>query len=504
MANTSKPNHILPASLRVRLWDRRQLLERLGLWSSIAASWPLLKGCDEREAIDFLEASQPPNPRNSPINTTVVVMMENRSFDHVFASYGIDDARRRNDLLTVPADWQLPGPQGQIYLPTPATRPCLLDPPHGWDDSRLQLNGGANDGFALNYFDRWQLEQILADVIAYQRRSDLPFSYDLADAYTVFDHWFSSVLGPTLPNRYYLHSGTADGHKSNLESIFSERGLTWKTLYHQLDEAGITWKYYFTDLPLVILFSGLHDRWNENIFPIDAYFTDAAAGRLPPVAIVDPGFTLNDDHPPHHPRLGQIFLSEVYDALATSPQWNECLFLLTYDEHGGFFDHVAPPQMDDDHGDEGFNQLGFRVPAIAAGPYVRRHAVVSEIFEHSAVSKWLAWRYGLEPLTTRARATGDLNLALDLERMNKRQPAAAVRFAPVKPPNDFGPHCKTGNDDLLIEQVAAKHRRRTPHHHDLELIFDSGRVTLPAHLDLRKRVPEFERMLAVRAYKRQF
>ena len=143
---------------------------------------------------------------------------------------------------------------------------------------------------------------------------------------------------------------------------------------------------------------------------------------------IDPGFTFNDDHPPHHPGLGQELIRRVYEALASSPQWGRCLFLVTYDEHGGFFDHVPPPTTDDDFAADGFDQLGFRVPSIAIGPYVRP-GVDSTVFDHTSWIKYVCERFGLTPWTKRIAAANSLGAVLDTDRM-----AVADATDPVEVP----------------------------------------------------------------------
>ena len=143
----------------------------------------------------------------------------------------------------------------------------------------------------------------------------------------------------------------------------------------------------------------------------DQFFTDAAAGTLPSFVLIDPDFETNDDHPSHDVSLGQAMIASVYNALAQSPQWSRCLFVLTYDEHGGFFDHVAPPTCND--ADPDYQRLGFRVPAIVAGPTVRRGAVNSTLFEHSSVAATLGTRYGMPELSPRMAMANDLSSCID-------------------------------------------------------------------------------------------
>jgi phospholipase C len=154
------------------------------------------------------------------------------------------------------------------------------------------------------------------------------------------------------------------------------------------------------------------------------FMADALAGRLPPVCYIDPGFGAggNDDHPPHHPIDGQELISAVYTALAMSPQWKHLVaFVVTYDEHGGFFDHVNPPTTTDDtlqtFGVDGFQQLGFRVPAMVIGPYIKPGYVSSVTYEHTSALKHLQNAFGFEPLTARMGAATDLSDCIDMDRL---------------------------------------------------------------------------------------
>lgn len=479
-----------------RLWERRELLQRLGLWSTTAAAWPLLGGCGDAEVERFLADTRPPNPQQLPIETTVVVMMENRSFDHYFAALHLEEGR--SDVLAMAADTALPGPDGAVYNPFRLGKSCLLDPPHGWTSSHRQFAEGANDGFAHEYFRSWGLPDIAGDVIGYHNREDLPLLYNLADEFALCQRWFCSVMGPTWPNRLYLHSATANGNKSNLDDWIAGGGLHWRTIYDQLSEAGISWKYYYSDLPFLVLWDGFVERYADRIVPIDEYISDAARGTLPALAMVDPGFLTNDDHPPHHVRLGQIFLSQIYHSLATSPQWDESMFIVTYDEHGGFYDHVPPPQMDDDRGDEGFAQLGFRVPGVIAGPWVRRGSVIDEVFDHASLARWLQYRYGIDPLNTRASVTGNPAVALDLPRINRRDPRPAPLFEPVSYPTDLGPHCYY---ELFTEGERVS-LARTTRMEDIEEAFDVHRWPLPPHMDLRANAARYERLFVERELNR--
>jgi phospholipase C len=152
--------------------------------------------------------------------------------------------------------------------------------------------------------------------------------------------------------------------------------------------------------------------------------------------IVDPNFGLlpggaggNDDHPSHDITLGQVFLSSIHQALASSPQWERCLLIITYDEHGGFYDHISPPTMPDPN--PGFDQLGFRVPSIIAGPFVRRGCVDGTLYDHVSPIATATRRFGLPPINPRVTATNDVSWAINPEYLRDPQPPAQIPILSV-------------------------------------------------------------------------
>jgi phospholipase C len=237
-------------------------------------------------------------------------------------------------------------------------------------------------------------------------------TYALADASAICQRWFCSVLGPTWPNRFYLHAASSRGQKSNLP-VF---GLT--TIWDRLADAGVEGTNYYHDVAWA---TGGFGKLS-GLASISRFFEDAMAGNLPPFALLDPAFFgggANDDHPDHDIRLGQALIGSVVSALAQSPQWNKCLFVLTYDEHGGFYDHVPPPAAAPGAEPEAdFQELGFRVPSIVIGPHVRRGCAIDQVLEHSSVLSTAAARYGLEPLNARASMSADLSVCIDPRRLD--------------------------------------------------------------------------------------
>jgi len=360
-------------------------------------------------------------PGAATIDTIVVLMMENRSFDHYLGALRLAEGRTDVDGLDV--GMSNPSSSGGEVVVSEAAVDCVADPGHSWAASRDQFNEGANDGFVRDYESHAPPEQ-LAEVMVYQTRAHLPITYALADAYTVCDAYFASVMGPTWPNRFYGHAATSDGQTNN--DFPSNGAFTFTTVWNKLEEAGVPWRYYYTDVPFIGLLAG-HMR-DDTAALLEDFFVDAERGDLPPVVWIDPGFSFNDDHPPHHPGLGQELIAAIYAALARSPHWGRCLFVVTYDEHGGFHDHVAPPTTEDDFAEDGFDQMGFRVPTLLVGPYVRP-GVEHTTFDHTSWIKFLCERFGIDPWNARLRAANSIGVALDADRM-----AAADAAEPVSLP----------------------------------------------------------------------
>ena len=192
--------------------------------------------------------------------------------------------------------------------------------------------------------------------------------------FTTADRWFSSLLGPTFPNRQYLYAAQSGGQKGDPGPL--KPGIfPLPTIWDNLRRAKVPIGYYHTDLPILALWGA---RFFDVVHPLESYFEDAAAGKLANVVMVDPGFQIaqrTDDHPVGDIRTGQRWIRAIFQAFAESPQWERGLFVLVYDEWGGFFDHVDPPVVADDRRTSNdltnFGQLGFRVPAIVASPYAR-------------------------------------------------------------------------------------------------------------------------------------
>jgi phospholipase C len=416
---------------------RRDALKSIGTLAGAGAASRLLAGCgdDRRPGAGGPDAggtgADAGTPDAAPVQgltTYVVVMMENRSYDHYLGARKLIEGLPGDGLT---ADMFNPDVDGTVVPIYRETDHCVADPPHGWEQSRNQMDGGANDGFLRAYRAAHEGQKLLPYVMGYFGREDIPLTWALADHYASSDRWFSSVLGPTFPNRFYLHSAQSGGRMDN-RLVAAD----WPSFPRQLTDAGVPWTYYYSDLPFLGLFADLADvsPTNFKTFPGD-FMADAAAGTLPPVTYIDAIFIQafgNDDHPPRHPIRGQAFLASIYAALAASPQWNNTLLLNTYDEHGGFFDHVPPPKAADDRAAEGFDQLGFRVPMVAAGPYVKQGHLSSVVRDHSSVIKHLCGVFDLEPPTARAAAAADLSEIIDQQRLAALDPAPPAEVPAIE------------------------------------------------------------------------
>lgn len=423
--------------------NRRDAIKALGTALGAASASKLLAACGDNAGAGA----------EVGITHYVFMMMENRSYDHYFGARALIEGRGGDGLTADMANPDLDGNPVGIFEGDPMMLCVQADPPHGWNASRTQLGGGANDGFVIAHQEKHGAGPI--DPMAYLTRPQLPVSYALADAYTSCDRWFCSVLGPTLPNRMYWHAATSNGAQANDEVLGGAfKGVT--SIYHRLEAAGIDWAYYYGDIPVLAFVEGI-DK-DGKLRRYTDFMIDAANGDLPPVTYIDPAFSYNDDHPPHHPLLGQQLIASVYQALATSPLWNNVLLVITYDENGGFFDHVAPPTVPDDNAALGFDQLGFRVPALVAGPYVKSEYVSSVEYDHTSALKHLESQLGLEPLTARDAAAADLTDCIDLERLAAGEPRPPIELPPVD----------INVDDVPDDCIGGGLERRHGHHDILE------------------------------------
>jgi len=388
-----------------------------------------------------------------PIDTILVIMMENRSFDHYFQGLG------RADIEVAPAGFTNPDKDGKPVAPHEDTLYCFLDTAHGWKKSHDQWNGGKNDGFVVT---NEQTDKSLpphgtidmlsgARAMAYYSPAALPLMAYLADEWSIGDHYHASVMGPTWPNRMYLYAATSFGRATNaFPDVKVER-----TLFDYLELRGVRWKIYAPTTPsAAILPVALLKYREEHLASGDDFFADAAAGRLPGVAFVDPRLDTNhltddSEHPPAIMQRGQTWIAQVIAAIGKSPQWSRSALFLTYDEHGGLFDHVPPPsacppdalepilEAGDPPGR--FDRLGFRVPFAVVSPYARKRFVGHHVYDHTTIVRFIEARFTIPALTAR-----DANAEAPWEMFDFTAPARAVGTLPsVTIDPDKAAACKT-------------------------------------------------------------
>jgi phospholipase C len=333
-----------------------------------------------------------PDKKKSPIKHLIISCQENRSFDHYFGYAAQVQAKG----FGPPPGYTQPDTTGGHHAPFEFTTLSTNDPPHGWNGVHKQYDAGKMDGFYTTGGN---------DAMGYYTRRELPFYYSLFGNSGLCANYFCSVLGPTWPNRFYLMSGTSGGITTNGRwgyGIFDSSG--WPIILDLLDEFDVSWKIYnigSDDVP-----SGDSDnvavfwsRWAfdpRTIATKDDYLADCENDELPEVSWVIPSFSMGfDEHPPADISVGMGFQQEIITALRQSDAWKRSAFLLTYDEHGGFFDHVSPPQVD-------AYGLGIRVPLWVISPYARRGPVLSrKPAEHASTLKLIERLHGLPTLASR-------------------------------------------------------------------------------------------------------
>jgi phospholipase C len=380
-----------------------------------------------------------PRPTDAPFDTVVVLMMENRSFDHLLGWVPGADGRQ--------SGLQFPDRNATLqttHALAPDFQGCAFhDPRHDWKSVATQFNGGKCDG--------WLQTQAAGDTfpIGYYTAADLPVMGALARGHTVCDRYHCSVLGPTGPNRMYAWSATTD--YLEFDGILSGEGTrpsnVQLAIFDRLRDAGVSGGYYAGKEPQSNAYAS--KKYDTLTRPRAEFFAAAAAGTLPHVTFVDPDLdtvaeftgTANDYHPYGDIRTGEALIGDVYRALARSPQWDRMVFVLTFDEHGGFYDHVVPPAVADNTVLPGpgpdLKRLGFRVPCIVGGPFAPAGVAHAGPFDHCSILRMIEWRWSLQPMT--ARDAGARNLAEALDFSARTRPVGLPDLSAFSPGTCPGP-----------------------------------------------------------------
>lgn len=413
------------------------------------------------------------------IKNWVVVMFENRSFDsllghlpHIDAEDGI---RGRSIELPYPGGIVTVGPTAQFNDPIP-------DPGEGYPNVNVQIYGRylpesnagkapylalpdkqvapfnaprpgdqpTMDGFALDYYynSLWQKGRTLTDkemqsIGGVFTPETAPVINQLASEYAVFTNWHADVPTCTFPNRSFFHAGTSLGKVDN-EIVYN---WAWSqdqpNLFDRLTENNVDWKCYFDESQVVpfeaINLGGAHHRslWKDHSHHMPSFWTDCAQGTLPQYSWVEPAGMfgeLNDYHPPTDIRAAESLLAKIYNAVRMSPQWEETALVIMFDEHGGTFDHVAPPAAiapDGSIGQEGFtfDRYGIRVPTIVISAHTKKGTVIRDVHANTSMTRTLRETLGLGDAFT-AR---DANASIIDAAFNRSEPRKDIHQLTVLP-----------------------------------------------------------------------
>ena len=380
----------------------------------------------------------------TPIQHVVVLMQENRSFDSYFGRIhfeGQPHAAPEPPGASNPDPTNPGGPPIRVFHKTHYCEVADLN--HSWNGTHAEIDGGAMDGFtAANVVAQ---DPTGSRAMGYYDEADFPFYYALYNTFAMGDRYFASAPTQTFPNRLYLLAGTSFGHiRNDLPGSPSE--FSQRSIFNELDENHVTWKIYAAQVAFAMVFAYVRDH-ADHIAPYSQFAIDAAAGALPQVAFIDPIFAApntveNDEHPPSNVQVGEQFAASVMNSLFTSPNWSSSALFLTYDEHGGFYDHVAPPpavppddippmlQAGDAPG--GFDIYGVRVPAVVVSPFARAHFVSHVVNDHTSILHFIEDDFGLPTLTRRDAAANPMMEFFDFSHATFATPPQ-LPAAPLNP-----------------------------------------------------------------------
>jgi phospholipase C len=372
------------------------------------------------------------------IKHLIYFMMENHSFDNYFGMLGRGDgfSLGTNGKPTNMNRFK----SGKEVVAYHAPSVCTADYDIGqdWVRSHTAWDHGKNDGFLL--------EATRPDAMAYFDKTDIPFYYSLAASFPVCDRYFCSLMGQTDPNRRFMVAGTSLGEVNDISitGLFSTPRPPNGTIFDLLNRHGISWKDYFVDLPTSTgLFPYVAEQNSDKLAPIAEFLSDCALGTLPEVSYVDPDGWQGSEENPQDIDTGEFFSSLIINAVLNSPSWPNILLLFTYDEHGGYYDHVPPvpmtppdnvtPQVtaSESFGDH-FDWSGFRVPAVIVSPWAKKNYVSHVIHDHTSFLRLIETKWNLPALTARDANASNLLDSVDFSRRAfATPPVLAPAPAPV-------------------------------------------------------------------------
>lgn len=407
------------------------------------------------------------------IDHIVVLMLENRSFDHMLGYLSLPESaggRGRTDIdgLTGAID-QANEYDGQMYRPQPLHEYLSFpwDPPHEHEFVVQQIadnNGGFVEQFAKHHKQLYKHvpPEDPGLVMGYHTADHVPVFDALARQFCVCDSWFSSIPGPTFPNRYYALAGTSGGITQDPD-VNIPKPVDLKTVFDFLPKE--MWTFYAHDAASIWLFKKYrHHPRAATVHSFGTFRKHARTGTLPAVSWIDPHYYIklliaNDDHPPADIRKAQKLVAEVYNLLLESPVWHKTMLVISYDEHGGFYDHVVPPQAEDDF--PHLARYGVRVPAIVISPWVAAQSVSHTVFDHTSIIKTILLRFCRRPdgslpsISRRTDAATDLSCLLTEDKPRKCEP---IQHALADPGFQFHERDEPHEDWELRKLMRGVHR----------------------------------------------
>jgi phospholipase C len=445
------------------MFSRRTILKGMAAGAGLAALGPAARAATAATNNSPLRSpgslpfpNLPAGTESLPqIKHIVILMMENHSFDSHFGMLG------RGEGFPLAADG-LPkatclGTDGKPVRAYHAANLCQSGGgvSQSWNATHIAYNNGANDGFVRGSSSQ---------AMAYYTAQDLPYYYALAQSFPVCDRYFCSVMAQTYPNRRFLMAATALGQVGDPLPGLNDPPPPNGTIFDRLDDHRISWKDYFVDLPTVALFPYQLTKNVGNVVPVADFFIDCALGTLPSVSLVDPQSSMGSEESPQDVTIGAAYASAIINAVLHSPAWKDTMLVFTYDEHGGYYDHVPPPAAmkpdsippdihvpPDQPG--AYDRYGFRVPTVIVSPWAKRNYVSHVVHDHTSILKLIETKWNLPAMTYR-----DANASNLLDSLDLSAPEPAFAAPPALP----SPNLQLNNITCYIPQLLKNPRGVLP------------------------------------------